>query len=85
MLDDETLRAIADATGGEYLSAESSPFQWEELYEKRISKLDVRDLWAGKVRVPHDRYQWPLVLALACMVGGLGLRERRSGEGRGAA
>ena len=78
----ETLRAIAEATGGAYLSAESSPFPLEELYEKRISKLDTRELWAGKVRVPHDRYQWPLVLALACMVGGLGLRERRSGEGR---
>jgi len=78
----ETLHAIAEVTGGAFLSAESSPFPLEELYEKRISKLDARDLWAGKVRVPHDRYQWPLVLALACMATGLGLRERRSGEER---
>ena len=77
----ETLRAIAEATEGEYLSAEASPFPLEELYEKRISKLDARDLWAGKVRVPHDRYQWPLVLALACMATGMGMRERRSADG----
>ena len=80
-LNDETLRAIAEATGGEYLSAETSPFPLEELYEKRISKLDARDLWAGKVRVPHDRYQWPLVIALACMVTGFGMRERRKASG----
>jgi Ca-activated chloride channel family protein len=73
----ETLRAIAEATGGEYLSAEASPFPLEELYAKRISKIDARELWAGKVRIPHDRYQWPLVLALVCMVTGVGMRERR--------
>jgi len=77
VLQGDTLRAIAETTGGEYLSAEASPFPLEELYGKRISKLDARDLWAGKVRVPHDRYQWPLVLALACMVTGFGMRERR--------
>jgi Ca-activated chloride channel family protein len=81
----ETLRAIAMVTKGEFLSAETSPFPLEELYEKRISKLDARDLWAGKVRVPHDRYQWPLVLALACMVAGVGMRERRMVERGGAA
>ena len=81
-LNSETLRAIAEATGGEFLSAETSPFPLEELYEKRISKLDARDLWAGKARVPHDRYQWPLVIALACMVTGYGMRERRRTEGR---
>ena len=76
----ETLRAIATATGGEYLSAEASPFPLEELYRKRISKMDSRELWAGKVRVPHDRYQWPLVLALFCMITGVSMRERRVGE-----
>ena len=76
----ETLRAIATATGGEYLSAEASPFPLEELYRKRISRMDSRELWAGKVRVPHDRYQWPLVLALLCMITGVSMRERRMGE-----
>ena len=76
-LDGSTLRAIAEATGGEYLSVRDAALPLEELYEKRITKLDSRELWAGKLRVPHDRYQWPLVLALACMVCEVGLRERR--------
>ncbi len=36
-----------------------------------------RQLFAGKERIPHDRYQWALVLAAACMVVELALRERR--------
>jgi Ca-activated chloride channel homolog len=80
----ETLRTIAEATGGEYLSAEASPFPLEELYDKRISRIDARELWAGQVRVPHDRYQWPLVIALLCMVTGVSMRERRPADGGGA-
>ncbi|MAF65929.1 MAG: hypothetical protein CMJ84_09780 [Planctomycetes bacterium] len=82
-LDGATLEQIASATGGAYLSAEASAIPLEELYEKRISKLESRDLWAGKVRIPHDRYQWPLVLAVGCMLVEAGLRERRGGRGRG--
>ena len=49
----------------------------EELYEKRISRLETRALWAGRERIPHDRYQWPLALALGCLLGLAGLREGR--------
>ncbi|MDP6540504.1 MAG: VWA domain-containing protein [Planctomycetota bacterium] len=73
-----TLEEIAGATGGAYLSAESSAIPLEELYTKRISQLEARDLWAGKVRIPHDRYQWPLVLAVGCLLIEAGLRERRA-------
>ncbi|MCA8979001.1 MAG: VWA domain-containing protein [Planctomycetes bacterium] len=77
-LDGSTLRQIAEATGGDYLSISDAVLPLEELYEKRITKLDTRELWAGKLRVPHDRFQWPLVLALGCMLLESGLRERRS-------
>ncbi len=56
---------------------QNSPIPLEEVYEKRISRLEGRDLVAGKERIPHDRYQWPLVLALACLLVEFGLRERR--------
>ena len=79
-MDGQDLQAIADATGGAYLAAEASPIPLEELYEKRISKLEGRELFAGKERIPHDRFQWPLVLAAACLLGEAGLRERRPGE-----
>ncbi len=79
-LDGSTLEAIADSTGGAYLSASRSALPLEELYDKRMSKLEARALWAGRERIPHDRYQWPLVLALCCMLAESSLRERRSGE-----
>jgi len=78
VLDGTSLQQIADLTGGAYLSSESSPIPLEELFEKHISGLEGRELWAGKERVPHDRYQWPLVLAVVCMLGEMGLRERRA-------
>lgn len=74
----ESLQAIADQTGGAYLTAQSSPIPLEEIYEKRIATLEGRELVAGKERIPHDRYQWPLVIALACVLLEFGLRERRA-------
>lgn len=82
VLGGESLAAIADTSGGAYIAADSSPIPLEELFEKRISKLESRELFAGKERIPHDRYQWPLVLAAVCMLGEAALRERRSQETR---
>ena len=76
-LDDTTLEAIAEATGGAYLAASRSALPLEELYDKRISRLETRALWAGRERIPHDRFQWPLVLAFLCMLGEGALRERK--------
>lgn len=79
---DATLRQIAETTGGTYLAASASAVPLEELYDKRISRIETRELWAGKERIPHDRFQWPLVLALGCMLVEAGLRERRPASAR---
>ena len=79
-LDEASLRAIAEATGGEYLSAEHSPTPLEELYEKRIGRLEGREYGVRLERVPHDRFQWFLVLALACMAVEAAIGERRKGR-----
>ena len=79
-----SLKEIAEITGGAYLSAEGSPFPLLEIYEKRIAKLETRELFAGKERIPHDRFQWPLVLAAACMLCEAALRERRPRDLRAA-
>jgi Ca-activated chloride channel homolog len=81
-LDGKTLQQIAEVSGGAYLSAEGSAFPLQELYEKRIAKLETRELFAGKERIPHDRYQWPLVLGALGLLGASGLRERRAREPR---
>jgi len=85
----DTLEAIADETGGAYLSAEHNALPLEYIYERRLSSLEGRREKGGKERIPHDRYQWPLALGLICMLGGAGLRERRpyevAPEGAGSA
>ncbi len=84
-LEDESLVALAAASGGGYASTESSPNPLESLYGGGIAKLDARDIRGGVERVPADRFQWPLVLALLCIAFELGLREhRRPGAARGA-
>ena len=81
-LDGSSLERLARATGGDYLSAENSPTPLEDLYRTRISRLEGRDLEEGLRRVPHDRYQWPLVLGMLCMLAETGLRERRGRDAR---
>ncbi|MFM7281235.1 MAG: hypothetical protein ACKO32_05585, partial [Planctomycetia bacterium] len=77
MLDGSSLERIAKESDGAFLSMENAPFPLEEIYNKRISRLEGRELEAGKERIPHDRYQWPLVLSAACLLASMGLRERR--------
>lgn len=75
-LDGQSLADLAAATGGDYLSCAQSVTPLEELYEKRITRLEGVELGSGEEWVPHDRFQWALVVAAACMLGELGLRER---------
>lgn len=76
-LEGETLEALAAVTGGDYLSTEGSATPLESLFERRIRSLESRELTDGVKRVPHDRYQWPLALALLCALAEVSLRERR--------
>lgn len=71
------LEELAATTGGAYLSADASAAPLEELYDKRVSRLEARELQGGQEFVPHDRFQWFLGLAGACMSVAAGLRERR--------
>jgi Ca-activated chloride channel family protein len=82
----ESLVALARRTGGEFLSAEESPTALEDLYRARVTRLAGREIEGGERRVPYDRFQWPLALALACLLAELGLRarSRRADEERAA-
>ena len=82
-LDRASLAAIADATGGAFLTTSDSATPLEELYHKRIGRMDRRELEGGMERIPHDRYQWALVPAVVLwlLAGSLGERRR---FGRGA-
>ena len=77
-LDAATLRAIAQVSGGDYVGTETSPTPLEELWTARIARMEGREYGSGRERIPHDRYQWPLVLAALCVCVESGLRGRRS-------
>jgi Ca-activated chloride channel family protein len=66
-LQDESLRHIASLTQGAYLSTAESPTPLEDLYRARLSRLDGRASQGGVQRVPHDRYQLPLALAVLAL------------------
>ena len=74
-LESTTLRALAEATGGIYLEAKGRVLPLEELYERAIAGMEGRDIVDGKERVPRDRYQWVLALALLVLVFEGSMRE----------
>ena len=63
-LDDGLLARVARATGGDYRPLGDSGQGLEALYAEKLSKLPQSDLAARTVRVPIERYQWPLGLGL---------------------
>lgn len=76
-LSGSSLEAIAEKTGGAYLAASQSPVPLEALYNSKIQRLEGREFGGGVERVPHDRFQWFLALAMVCMLIESGLAERR--------
>ncbi|MEL6712293.1 MAG: VWA domain-containing protein [Planctomycetota bacterium] len=89
-LESSSLEAITDATDGIYLEAKGRVLPLEELYARAIQPMEGRNVVDGKERVPRDRYQWLLVLGVACALLSAALvdsrrrpRRRAPGGGRG--
>lgn len=83
-LSGKSLEAIAEKTGGAYLAASRSAVPLESLYNSKIQRLEGREFGGGVERVPHDRFQWFLVLAMVCMLVETGLAERRPRSSSGS-
>ena len=75
-LSPDSLRAIADASGGIYLQAKGRVLPLEELYRRAIVPMEGREVIDGKEKVPRDRFQWPLGLALLALLIEAGLTDR---------
>ncbi|MDE0904707.1 MAG: VWA domain-containing protein [Planctomycetota bacterium] len=73
----ETLEDLAHITGGTYVGVEGAVLGLERLYREGISTLDGQVYDQGMERIPHDRFQWPLVLGILCMGASMLLNERR--------
>lgn len=75
---DDSLERLALATGGAYSSSERSGRPLVDLFRGPIQDVERRELASGTARVPHDRYQWPLLLALLLVTIESALGERRT-------
>ncbi len=67
-LDASGLRALAEATGGEFVRADAMALPLRELYQKRIAPLQKRTFEQGEDKVKKARYQWALLPLLALLL-----------------
>jgi Ca-activated chloride channel family protein len=63
-LDTSTLQDIALATGGAYIYAAGQSLGLDEFYLRYISQLEGREFASTRERRFHERFQWPLGVAL---------------------
>lgn len=77
-LDEETLRQIAQVTGGEYFRATPSGIELEQVI-KEIRTIEKKELEGRLLTQYEERYQWPLLIALALLMFEFMLPERPGG------
>ena len=85
------LRELAEKTGGDFLPLTGAD-PMRTLYEARLGRLPKSDVSARLLRQYHERFQWPLAVAIGLLVLELFLPDRKrvprppaSPAGRGAA
>ncbi|MDP2309346.1 MAG: VWA domain-containing protein [Pseudomonadota bacterium] len=86
-LDEVVLQRLAAATGGAYVRAVASDEDVRALYETEIrGKLEASERSVRREKLPLERFQWPLGLALVSMSisAGIGIGRRRGGAARAA-
>jgi Ca-activated chloride channel family protein len=76
-LDESMLKAIAEATGGLYAPLGAEGQGLAAIYKQALAPLAKHDLASREERVYTERYQWPLSLALALLLGSLVVGTRR--------
>ena len=79
-LDEPALKAIAAATGGQYVPLGPEGQGFETIYQRSLAPLLKHDLASRQQRVYIQRYQWPLSAALALLLLSMliGTRARRA-------
>jgi Ca-activated chloride channel family protein len=76
-MDADSLRKIAQATGGEFIRADSMPLPLVELYKKRILPMAKKELDTRERRDRKHRFQWPLLGCVVMLLADIGTSERR--------
>ena len=76
-LDENSLRALAAATGATYAPLGAQNEGLDSIYRQALAPLAKRDLEARSQRIPIERYQWPLGASLLLLLASLLIGTRR--------
>jgi len=67
-MDPDSLRKLAEATGGEFVRAEAMALPLNELHDKRLVPMQKRSYEAGEEQQKQARYQWLLLPLLVLLL-----------------
>jgi Ca-activated chloride channel family protein len=71
-LDENTLKKMAVITGGTYVRSVAGDMDLDAIYTGEIRRtMEAQTVSSGRKQVWEDRFQWPLALALLCLVAEL--------------
>lgn len=75
-LDERSLAEIATSTGGRYFRATTGEAELDEIYSD-VSQMEKKELESRLFQNYEDRFQYPLALAVLCLVVEASMAERR--------
>ncbi|MDA0690557.1 MAG: VWA domain-containing protein [Nitrospinae bacterium] len=76
-LDEPTLQQIALETGGTYVRSVTGDLDLDKIYLENIKpKIDKKELQTQRRKLWTERFQWFVILAIACLLLEFTLRER---------
>ena len=75
-LDERSLSEIASETGGKYFRATTSEAELDAIYDE-VSRMEKKQLESRLIQTFADQFQYPLALALVCLLTESWLSERR--------
>ena len=77
-LDETTLKKMAEATGGMYQPLGAQGEGLTKIYEQGLAKFTRQDLSSRQAKVPVEKFYWPLLAALLCLVSEMLIGNRRT-------
>lgn len=79
-LDETTLSALAEKSGGLYVPLGTAGEGLETIYQQKLALIPKNELAERRHKLPLDRFEWPLAAAVFFLIFELLLGERKNGR-----